>query len=140
MGGFFVATIDTVHLPGIEGLDDVGSERLAANGLTGPLTIVWSSSDQGLAIWGPVLGTDSRVVRQRQGSSREGCARQAKWRSYRENAVASAVPLCPSRTRILHGKEGVDGSSPSEGFSSSKTDRKWAVFLLPQSTPCTYPE
>ncbi len=37
----------------------------------------------------------------------------------RKNAVASAVPPSPSRTRILHGKEGVSGSSPEEGSAKA---------------------
>ncbi len=35
----------------------------------------------------------------------------------RENVIASARPCPPVPPTNLHGKEGVDGSSPSEGFS-----------------------
>jgi hypothetical protein len=36
----------------------------------------------------------------------------------RKNVVASARACTPVPPRNLHGKEGVDGSSPSEGFDS----------------------
>jgi hypothetical protein len=54
--------------------------------------------------WGWALGTGSRFLRETQGSWREGCVWQTKRRSCGKNA---------------DGKEGVDGSSPSEGFEFS---------------------
>ena len=35
----------------------------------------------------------------------------------RKNVIASARPCTPVPPGNLHGKEGVDGSSPSEGFA-----------------------
>jgi hypothetical protein len=50
------------------------------------------------------LGTGSGISGEAQGPSREGCNEQTNQAKCRESA---------------HGKEGVDGSSPSEGFGFS---------------------
>jgi hypothetical protein len=42
--------------------------------------------------------------------------------------AASARPCTPVPLQNLHGKEGVDGSSPSEGFAKSPANRQ---FLSP---------
>jgi hypothetical protein len=62
------------------------------------------------------LGTGSRLLREPQGSPGEGCGRQTKRCNCRKNALASAGPQSPPAAPILHGKEGVSGSSPEEGF------------------------
>jgi hypothetical protein len=72
---------------------------------------------------GPHLGTGlgdrSRGSQGASGLIEEGCAWQRKYCSSREILQTSAVPTSPSRRRILHGKEGVDGSSPSEGSAKA---------------------
>ena len=44
--------------------------------------------------------------------------------------VASARPCPPVPPRNLHGKEGVDGSSPSEGFTKLLQNRLAALIVL----------
>src|SRR6266498_3167073 len=41
----------------------------------------------------------------------------------RENVIASARPCTPVPPQNLHGKEGVDGSSPSEGLTKVSAQR-----------------
>jgi hypothetical protein len=46
----------------------------------------------------------------------------------RQSAVAGAVPRPRAAARILHGKEGVDGSSPSEGLN--KVPANWYFIVV----------
>jgi hypothetical protein len=53
---------------------------------------------------------------------------------FRESAAVRVVPVHVADARILHGKEGVDGSSPSEGF---KRGQQMAFLLPKRRTPIT---
>jgi hypothetical protein len=62
---------------------------------------------------------------------------------YRRNVIARALPCPPVPPLNLHGKEGVDGSSPSEGFAKGQ---QMALFCARASAdrrrtlPPTYPQ
>jgi hypothetical protein len=80
------------------------------------------------------LGTGSGFLRESQGSSREGCGWQTKWRSSGETCKQALFLMSPSAARNLHGKEGVDGSSPSEGFTREERPANTGL-LLPLIAP-----
>ena len=66
--------------------------------------------------WGEVLGTGSGSPRAGQGASRKGCESPTERRKCRENKAKAAFLRAAAEREILHGREGVDGSSPSEGL------------------------
>ena len=84
-------------------------------------------SHRGAGIWGQILGTGSRLVREIQGSSSKGSS-DTKRLSCGENPVATVFVGPSSTRRILHGKEGVDGSSPSEGLP--KVPANWDFIVV----------
>jgi hypothetical protein len=55
-----------------------------------------------------------------EASSRKGAPRQRKRRGGRESAIRHGFMPSASSRRILHGKEGVNGSSPLEGFAKGQ--------------------
>jgi hypothetical protein len=63
---------------------------------------------------------DSRLFEER-------CAWPDQLANCRESTVSSAVPPLPDATRILHGREGVNGSSPLEGFTKSLQGCRYAL-------------
>jgi hypothetical protein len=92
------------------------SRRLMEPQRTAPVTAQPSERPSRLGLrWGQVLGTGSRISRDAQGLSREGRNEERNEQFCRESVVPSAFPASRGR-RLNHGKEGVDGSSPSEGF------------------------
>src|SRR5439155_19289035 len=70
-------------------------------------------------VWGQVLGTGSRSLGVAQGGS-TGMRRAGKtaWLQEKTKPEAALLRLADA-LRILHGKEGVDGSSPSEGSAKA---------------------
>ena len=66
--------------------------------------------------WGQVLGTGSGLLRAAQGVSRRGLERSANSLGTGKTRREARLLLLADAPRNLHGKEGVDGSSPSEGF------------------------
>ncbi len=76
---------------------DVAHPRFAR---PGPKEVRLNAEPRLLArlVWGQVLGTGLRVLRETQGCSRAGSARQTKRLSCRENAGASALPPWLSRS------------------------------------------
>ena len=85
---------------------------------------------------GPILGTgfgDTFGASQgRSGSLKERMEKERDRLRYGEIKVAGAPPPSTVEIRILHGKEGVDGSSPSEGLSGTTKLLQKAAFLLPR--------
>jgi hypothetical protein len=70
--------------------------------------------------WGQGAGPSGEA----QSPSEEGCNEQKNQPDCRESVLASAVPGSHrSGWRSLHSKEGVDGSSPSEGFEKVAANR-----------------
>jgi hypothetical protein len=65
---------------------------------------------------GTGLGDRFGIFGEALGSSRKGCSEQQNQLGCRESALNTAVLEPLTEARILHGKEGVDGSNPSEGF------------------------
>jgi hypothetical protein len=82
------------------------------------------------------LGSGDRFGASRGGSGsfKTPVVRAEKPADCRESALPSAFPRSHSSGRILHGKEGVDGSSPSEGSRESKVPANRPV-LLSESAP-----
>jgi hypothetical protein len=84
----------------------------------------------GARFWGQVRGLSGRL----RVPSREGCDNErnppnpgkALYQAHLRNGITAG--------RILHGKEGVDGSSPSEGFSREESPVN-RDFLLPCAAP-----
>jgi hypothetical protein len=73
------------------------------------------------------LGTGSRLFGEAQGSSKKRCCERRNQADCRESALPSAFPDHIAAWRILLGKEGVDGSSPSEGLPKVPANRHFVV-------------
>src|SRR5262249_15778728 len=73
--------------------------------------------------WGHVRGV-SRLCGQAEGEA-QGASKTALAPPKTRREVRLVRPA--ARARILHGKEGVDGSSPSEGFTKVPANRHFVV-------------
>jgi hypothetical protein len=65
------------------------------------------------------LGTGSGVLRAARGVSRRGSDRSAERLRCRKNKAGGAPPPTADAPRNLHGKKGVNGSSPLEGVEAA---------------------
>jgi hypothetical protein len=68
------------------------------------------------ATWGQVLGTGSRLSWEAEGSSRRDAPGRRKSELAGKTPWGAAFQHRATAVRILHGKEGVSGSSPEEGL------------------------
>jgi hypothetical protein len=72
-------------------------------------------------LWSPAVATDGNLWQ--MGTSRK-----------RLKKAKTVAVRCDRLREKFHGKEGVDGSSPSEGFAEKKSPET-AGFLLPVRAP-----
>ena len=86
--------------------------------------------------WGEVLGTGSRLFGAAQGPSREGVASAETSRIAGKAPNQARFPGHIAADRSLHGKEGVDGLSPSEGSARARKAGLLLSRSLARSTPC----
>jgi hypothetical protein len=75
-----------------------------------------STGSVGARSWGQVRGTSGRFLE-------EGVPQAKKPAKLQGSVPRGAVPQHLEAERNLHGKEGVDGSSPSEGFAERPANR-----------------
>jgi hypothetical protein len=113
-------------------------QSVLCDGLRGEDRLGWRGRQQiraspGARFWGQVRGSSGRlrIVQGKGGASGETrqIAGKARYQAPFPGHIAAG--------RILHGKEGVDGSSPSEGSSRSKIPVNRGFLLsniAPQST------
>ena len=70
-------------------------------------------------VWGQVLGTIAGSLEATQGSSRTTSKRAGEAHRPKENKAGSTPPIRQAMYGSLHGKEGVNGSSPLEGSAKA---------------------
>src|ERR1041385_8535496 len=88
----------------------------------------------GLLRWGQVLGTGSGMPREPWDPSRGGTNDKRNEPLCRERSCQAAFLPRVASAQILHGKEGVDGSSPSEGLKNSLQIGNFRALSLPIQT------
>jgi hypothetical protein len=84
--------------------------------------------------WGQVLGTGFGLRKVPPGDSRTSSKRATKPQRSRENKAGSAIIRPAAEPFSLHGKEGVDGSSPSEGSAKAPQIAPFSVGDLCRSS------
>ena len=106
--------------PGPQGSPPRGSpERIRARTFrTSSGSLLFKEVPRGRG-WGQVLGIGDGVFGVVQGASRKGEDSRRK-RRCRNDGAGSRFPVTRRPSRNLDGKEGVDGSSPSEGSGKRK--------------------